>query len=150
MQVCPRNGTPKKRIGTHGSVFISGCSLRKRYSVARPTPSNLAAFDLLPPVFSRTDLTDTTSSFFKGPGLATRHSTLPSSRGTLYTNLVRVFLAATYVANENLDDARWQVEEILALNPDFTLSYVEDAAPIRDPNYKDRFLRDLQRAGLSH
>jgi len=65
-------------------------------------------------------------------------------------NLVRVFLAATYVANDNLDDASWQVEEILALNPDFTLTYLEDAAPIRDPEYKDRFLRDLQHAGLSH
>ena len=65
-------------------------------------------------------------------------------------NLARVFLAATYVANENLDDASWQVEEILALNPDFTLTYLEDAAPIRDPDYKDRFLRDLHRAGLSH
>ena len=65
-------------------------------------------------------------------------------------NLVRVFLAAAYVANENLDDASWQVEEILALNPDFTLTYLEDVAPIRDPNYRDRFLRDLQRAGLSY
>jgi adenylate cyclase len=65
-------------------------------------------------------------------------------------NLVRVFLAAAYVANENIDDASWQVEEVLALNPDFTLTYLEDVAPIRDPNYKDRFLRNLQRAGLSH
>jgi tetratricopeptide (TPR) repeat protein len=65
-------------------------------------------------------------------------------------NLVRFFLAAAYVANGNLDDASWQVEEILALNPDFTLTYLEDVAPIRDPNYRDRFLRDLQRAGLSY
>jgi hypothetical protein len=59
-------------------------------------------------------------------------------------------LAAAYVANENIDDASWQVEEVLALNPDFTHTYLEDVAPIRDPNYKDRFLRNLQRAGLSH
>ena len=65
-------------------------------------------------------------------------------------NLVRVFLAAAYVANDNLDDASWQVEEILSLNPEFTLTYLQDVAPIRDPIYKDRFLRDLQRAGFSH
>jgi len=35
-------------------------------------------------------------------------------------------------------------------NPDFTLAHVERVAPIRDPNYRDRFLRDLQRAGLSY
>ena len=63
---------------------------------------------------------------------------------------MRVFLAAAYVANDNLDDASWQVEEILSLNPEFTLTYLQDVAPIRDPNYKDRFLRDLQRAGFSH
>ena len=65
-------------------------------------------------------------------------------------NLVRVFLAAAYVASGNLDDASWQVEEILSLNPEFTLTYLQDVAPIRDPNYKDRFLRDLQRAGFSY
>jgi TolB-like protein/Tfp pilus assembly protein PilF len=64
-------------------------------------------------------------------------------------HVVRVFLAAAYAAGENLDEARWQVDEILVLNPDFTLAHVERVAPIRDPNYRDRFLRDLQRAGLS-
>ena len=65
-------------------------------------------------------------------------------------NLVRVFLAAAYVASGNLDAASWQVEEILSLNPEFTLTYLQDVAPIRDPIYKDRFLRDLQRAGFPH
>jgi TolB-like protein/DNA-binding winged helix-turn-helix (wHTH) protein/Tfp pilus assembly protein PilF len=65
-------------------------------------------------------------------------------------HVVRFFLAAAYAAGENLDEARWQVDEILVLNPDFTLAHVERVAPIRDPNYRDRFLRDLQRAGLSY
>ena len=63
-------------------------------------------------------------------------------------NLARAFLAAAYVANGNLDDASWQIEEMLSLNPEFTLTYLQDVAPIQDPNYRDRFLRDLQRAGL--
>ena len=65
-------------------------------------------------------------------------------------HVVRFFLAAAYAAGENLDEARWQVDEMLVLNPDFTLAHVERMVPIRDPNYRDRFLRDLQRAGLSY
>ena len=64
-------------------------------------------------------------------------------------NLARAFLSAAYVANGNLDDASWQIEEILSLNPEFTLTYLQEVAPIQDPNYKDRFLHDLQLAGLS-
>jgi len=63
--------------------------------------------------------------------------------------LVRVFLAASYAAGERFEDASWQIAEILTLDPDFTLTDVERGAPIRDPVYKQRFLRDLQRAGLS-
>jgi len=63
--------------------------------------------------------------------------------------LARVFLAAVYAAQENHEDARWQIDEIRTLNPDLTLADVERGAPIRDPKYKERFLRDLRRAGLS-
>lgn len=64
--------------------------------------------------------------------------------------LARVFLAAAYAAAGNVEEAAWQIDEILTLNPSFTLAAVEHAAPIRDPEYKERFLRDLQRAGLSY
>ena len=63
--------------------------------------------------------------------------------------LARVFLAAAYAAQEKYEEARWQIDEIQILNPDFALADVERGAPIRDPAYKERFLRDLQRAGLS-
>jgi len=63
--------------------------------------------------------------------------------------LARVFLAAAYAAQEYQDEARWQIDEIHTLNPDFTLADAERGAPIHDPTYKERFLRDLQRAGLS-
>ena len=63
--------------------------------------------------------------------------------------LARVFLAAAYAAQEKYEEARWQIDEIQTLNPDFALADVEHGAPIRDPAYKERFLRDLQRAGLS-
>ena len=64
--------------------------------------------------------------------------------------LARVFLAASYAAAGQSEAANWQVMEVLALNPDFSLTVVERGSPIRDPIYKERFLRDLQRAGLSY
>jgi TolB-like protein/DNA-binding winged helix-turn-helix (wHTH) protein len=64
--------------------------------------------------------------------------------------LARVFLAASYAAEERLQDARWQVIEIIALNPEFSLTTVEQGSPIRDPDYRERLLRDLRRAGLQH
>lgn len=62
--------------------------------------------------------------------------------------LARVFLAASYAAEGRLQDARWQVIEVSALNPEFSLITVEQGAPIRDPDYRARLLRDLRGAGL--
>ncbi len=64
--------------------------------------------------------------------------------------LARVFLAASYASAGQLEDANWQITEILALNPEFSLTTVEQGSPIRDPTYKERLLRDLQHAGLSY
>jgi len=64
--------------------------------------------------------------------------------------LVRVFLAAAYAADENLEEAQWQIDEIHTLDPDFTLADVERGAPIRDPLYRQKLLSDLQRAALSY
>lgn len=62
--------------------------------------------------------------------------------------LLRVWLAAVYAAAGRLEDAAWESEEILALDPDFSIGHVERAFPIRDPVYRERFLADLRRAGL--
>lgn len=62
--------------------------------------------------------------------------------------LVRVWLAAAYAAVGRVGDAAWQAQEVLALDPRFTVSQVERAFPIRDPVYRERFLADLRRAGL--
>lgn len=64
--------------------------------------------------------------------------------------LVRMFLAASYAAAGQLEEAHWQIDEIHNLDPDFTLADVEWGAPIRDPAYKQRLLGDLQRAGLEY
>jgi hypothetical protein len=39
--------------------------------------------------------------------------------------------------------------EILTINPSFSLRSVETAFPFRDPLYRDRFVADLRKAGLT-
>jgi tetratricopeptide (TPR) repeat protein len=63
--------------------------------------------------------------------------------------LTRLFLSAVYAASGEPDAAHWQVEEIRALEPDYKVD-LEYGLPIRDPQYRRRFLADLARAGLTH
>jgi len=62
--------------------------------------------------------------------------------------MLRLWLAAAYAGSGRSDDARWQAAEAMAINPDFTLAHVRDFYPIRDPDYLERFLSDLRKAGL--
>lgn len=63
---------------------------------------------------------------------------------------VRVWLTAVYSASGQMDEAHWQVLELLMINPDFSLQSVNQAFPFRDPVYRDRFIADLVKAGLSY
>lgn len=62
---------------------------------------------------------------------------------------LRVWLAAAYVSAGYLEEANWEITEILTVNPDFSLKTVENAFPFRDPLYRERFVADLRKAGLS-
>ncbi|MGB5199408.1 MAG: winged helix-turn-helix domain-containing protein [Sedimenticolaceae bacterium] len=62
--------------------------------------------------------------------------------------LSRLYLAAVYSAAGQLDEAGWEVEEILAFSPSFTLAYLDYGFPIRDQELRQRFVTDLRRAGL--
>jgi adenylate cyclase len=62
--------------------------------------------------------------------------------------LPRVWLAASYVANGQIDKAQWEVEEVLSLKPDLSIQYVTRAYPIQDSVYLERFLNHLREAGL--
>ncbi len=61
---------------------------------------------------------------------------------------LRVWLGAVYAAVGRMEEAQWEVEEILTINPDFSLKWVEIAFPFRDPQYRDRFMADLVKAGF--
>ena len=62
--------------------------------------------------------------------------------------MLRLWLAAAYAGSGRIEEAQWEAAELMALNPGFTLEYVRRVYPIRDPDYRERFLADLGQAGL--
>ncbi len=63
--------------------------------------------------------------------------------------LIRLWLAAANAADGRLDDAQWEIEELRAQNPAFSLADVRAIYPFKDPQYLQRLLGDLQQAGFA-
>jgi tetratricopeptide (TPR) repeat protein len=61
---------------------------------------------------------------------------------------LRLWLAAAYAGSGRIEEAQWEAAELMALNPGFRLEHVRRVHPIRDPDYRERFLADLRKAGL--
>jgi adenylate cyclase len=62
---------------------------------------------------------------------------------------LHVWLAAAYARANRPDDAAWEAEQVLVLNPDFSVHRMESAFPFKDPADLNHFLRGLRKAGLS-
>ncbi|UCC57013.1 MAG: tetratricopeptide repeat protein, partial [Gammaproteobacteria bacterium] len=62
---------------------------------------------------------------------------------------MRVWLAAAYAQSGREDDARWEAEQVLTLNPDFSLERIRQAFPFKDPADIARFLDGLRIAGIT-
>lgn len=60
----------------------------------------------------------------------------------------RMFLAACYVQNGQVDDARWEVEQLLVLSPELSISQIVRDYSMMDPNLASRYVADLRQAGL--
>ncbi len=61
---------------------------------------------------------------------------------------IKLFLAASYVRADRLEDAEWTVEQIRVINPVTTLSHTDKTLPTHDADFKARLLDDLREAGL--
>ena len=61
---------------------------------------------------------------------------------------MRVWLAAAYAQAGREEDAKWEAEQVLALNPDFSLQRIQQAFPFKDPADIERFLDGLRIAGI--
>ena len=57
-------------------------------------------------------------------------------------------LAAIYGNNGPLDEAQWKAAEILALQPDFSVSREREQAPYKLERHLDWYINGLQIAGL--
>lgn len=60
----------------------------------------------------------------------------------------RLWLAAAYVYNGQLDDAKWEIEQQLFADPELTLASFEQAIPLKDPIQRKHLVDGLFRAGL--
>jgi hypothetical protein len=62
---------------------------------------------------------------------------------------MRVWLAAAYAQDGREDDAKWEAEQVLTLNPDFSLHRIRQAFPFKDPADIERLLAGLRIAGIT-
>lgn len=60
----------------------------------------------------------------------------------------RIFLIASYVRLNRLDDARWEVEKLTISYPEYTLSHIREFFPFAHQNTRDQLFMDLKMAGL--
>lgn len=61
---------------------------------------------------------------------------------------LKLFLAASYIRDGRVEDAKWVVEQLQMLSPETTVSQLDKAFAISNPELKNAFLADLRKAGL--
>ncbi len=59
-----------------------------------------------------------------------------------------MWLAASYALSGQLEEAQWEVQEVLALDPEFSLTRISQAVPYKDPAHLERLVDALRKAGL--
>lgn len=68
-------------------------------------------------------------------------------RNENYLN-AHLYLAATYASLDQMEDANWEVEKILILDPEFSLKYWAETQPYKSKSRLARMVADLRKAGL--
>ena len=63
---------------------------------------------------------------------------------------LHVWLAAAYAQHDMMDDAGWEVDQVLMLNPEFSIQRMQDTFPFKYKDDRQHFLAALQKAGLPH
>lgn len=61
---------------------------------------------------------------------------------------LHVWLAAAYAQAGEIDEAEWETDQVLTLNPEFSLQNVQNAFPFKEPTDLKHFLDGLRRAGF--
>ena len=63
---------------------------------------------------------------------------------------LHIWLAAAYAQSGNIEDAKWEMDEVLLGNPDFNLDRLKRAFPFSDPADLEHFMEGLRKAGLEN
>ncbi len=61
---------------------------------------------------------------------------------------LHVWLAAAYAQAGEMDEAEWEVDQILTMNPDFSIKRVQDSFPYKYEADREHVLDGLRKAGL--
>jgi len=67
-----------------------------------------------------------------------------------FVSVPRLFLIASYVRLNRIEDARWEVTQLKAQNPEATVSHFHRQAYFWDKQRLAAFLDDLEKAGVPH
>lgn len=59
---------------------------------------------------------------------------------------VRMWLAATYANAGRIEEATWQFEELMLLNPYFSIENIEATIPLQDETFRDRLINGIRTA----
>jgi tetratricopeptide (TPR) repeat protein len=59
-----------------------------------------------------------------------------------------LWMAATYAQLEQLEEAAWEVDQILTLDPEFSLSHWMDTRPLKKSEQRQHLLAGLHKAGI--
>ncbi len=65
-----------------------------------------------------------------------------------YVSTPRLFLISSYVRLGRLDDARWEVAQLQAYNPQMTLAHLRRQKFVWGEQAQEQFMKDLEQAGV--
>ena len=61
---------------------------------------------------------------------------------------IHIWLAAAYAQSGRLEDAKWEIEQIQLLDPNFSYQTLHEIFPFKNPVDLEHFLDGLRKAGL--
>lgn len=63
---------------------------------------------------------------------------------------MHLWLAAAYAQMGRLDDANWEAQQVMVLDPDFSIERIRESFPFSRPEDLEHFLAGLHKAGFDH